>query len=71
MSENFRIEVIRPQSQGGQHVGRSNDPVRVTHIPTGIFAQCGSDRSQHRNRTVAMEMVEWALVSLGLPMERP
>jgi protein subunit release factor A len=39
--------------------------VRVTHIPTGIMAQCGEATSQHRNKLIATAMVEYALVELG------
>jgi len=45
---------------GGQHV-RVSCGVRVEHIPTGLIAICQSDRSQHRNRTVALHMIECAL----------
>ena len=60
------IEVVRPVSVGGQHVGCSNYPIRVTHLPTGLVAVCGWERSQHKNRQIAYEMIEWALVSMGL-----
>ncbi len=60
-NEDLHVEVIYP-SRGGQHVGHTITPIRVTHIPTGISAtvQC---RSQHKSRMVAVEMIEAALTS--------
>jgi len=63
--DDLLIKVIRPENKGGQHVGVRIDPVRVTHEPTGIMAQCGEMRSQHRNKQIAVEMIEWALVAMG------
>ena len=59
----LKVEVIQPpRSQGGQHVGYTTTPIKVTHIPTGIVAvvEC---RSQHKARAVAIEMIEAALTS--------
>jgi protein subunit release factor A len=73
--EAFKIELIyrgtgTTQSPGGQHAGIRAADVRVTHIPTGIMAQCGEARSQHQNRKVAMEMIEWALSSFGFAIPK-
>lgn len=59
--EDLKVETVR-QHQGGQHVGYTSEPIKVTHIPTGIVAivEC---RSQHRSRQVAVEMIEAALTS--------
>lgn len=57
----LKIETIKPRPQGGQHVYPVVLPVRVTHIPTGISAQVGSEMSQFKNKKLAMEMVEWGL----------
>ena len=46
---------------GGQHAGSPRTEIRVTHIPSGIIAQCGASRSQHKNKMVAVEMIEAAL----------
>lgn len=67
MSEgDYSVEVIYTQTgttqrPGGQHAGSPATEIRVTHKPTGIMAQCGWHRSQHKNRQTALEMVEWAL----------
>lgn len=53
---------------GGQHAGSPAAAIRVTHLPTGIMAQCGDCRSQLKNKTVAMEMVEWGLAAIKYPL---
>jgi protein subunit release factor A len=67
----LKIEVIYKETgtterPGGQHAGGPYLDVRATHIPTGIFAQVGYARSQHRNKEVAIEMIEAALTSQKL-----
>lgn len=63
--EDLEVTAIRPDRIGGQHVGSVHNGVRVKHKPTGICAECEAERSQHRNRAVATEMVEWGLLSIG------
>jgi len=46
---------------GGQHAGTPASDIRVTHIPSGVFAQVGVSRSQHKNKLIAIEMIEAAL----------
>ena len=60
--EDLHVESISPHAQGGQHVGVTSTPIKVTHIPTGITAQVEL-RSQHRSRAVAIQMIEAALTS--------
>jgi len=60
-------EVVN-QSKGGQHVGLTSYTVRVKHVPTGIIAECGYHRSQHKNKEAAMQMIEWALVGANWPL---
>ncbi|WBT40182.1 peptide chain release factor-like protein [Hyphomicrobium sp. DMF-1] len=59
--EDLKVETLRKPSMGGQHVGVDPCDVKVTHIPTGITATVGFCRSQHRNRIVAVGMIEAAL----------
>lgn len=53
------------QRPGGQQAGTPASDIRITHLPTGIMAQCGEHRSQHKNRNVCLEMIEWAMLSTG------
>jgi protein subunit release factor A len=46
---------------GGQHAGSPPSDIRVIHVPSGLVAQCGAFRSDYKNRTVAIEMIEAAL----------
>lgn len=60
--EELKVEIVQPHPPGGQHVGTYSG-VKVTHIPSGIIAIVDSDRSQHRNRAIAFDMIEAALTS--------
>ena len=63
--ENLKIETLAPPNLGGQHVGLISRGVIVTHIPTGLTASCNSERSQMRNKDVAIAMIEWGLAEVG------
>ena len=72
MIKNITVEALRDPNYnyGGQHVGLPNNPIKVTHVPSGISAICGTERSQHKNRLIALEMVEFGLISASIDFEK-
>ena len=63
--EDFLIETYPPRNAGGQHVGKLEVGMKVTHLPSGLVAICNTERSQLRNRDVAIAMIEAGLEKIN------